>query len=192
MLAHGHGRKLGDFLHDVHALDDLAEHGIAPAVLRGIVEKAVAAEVDEELRGCRVRRAGARHGDRAGFIPEAVAGFVFDWRAGRLFPEVHVETAALDHETVDDAVENRIAVVACLNVVQEVGDRPGGEFGTEFKYDVALVGLEFHIRAGGLRRKRAEAEGQGSNKVSDHACSGNFQELRKADAAGAKGSTAIL
>ena len=52
-------------------LDDLAEHGVAVAVarVRG-VEEGVVVDVDEELRGRRVRVAGARHRDacRAAFF----------------------------------------------------------------------------------------------------------------------------
>ena len=76
---------LGDLLDDVHALDDLAEHGVAVAGRRRVaeVEHVVVGHVDEELRGRRMRIGGARHGDGAGIVLQAVAGFVLD-RGARL------------------------------------------------------------------------------------------------------------
>src|SRR6185503_19599809 len=53
------GRRLGDLHHHVHAAHHLAEHRVAPAVLcAGGVEEVVVLQVDEELRGGRMRRAG--------------------------------------------------------------------------------------------------------------------------------------
>ena len=76
---------------------------------------------------------------------EAVLAFVLDALAGGLFDEFAIgegETAALDHESVDHAVEHRAVVVFLLHVTEEVlhGDR--GLFGVEFQHDVALVGFQ--------------------------------------------------
>src|SRR6185436_20008599 len=63
------GRRHGDDLVDhVHAAHDLAEHGIAVAVLPGVVEELIVVNVDEELRGRGIGIAGARHGERAGLV----------------------------------------------------------------------------------------------------------------------------
>src|SRR5471032_1565456 len=53
------GLDLADRVDDVGAVDDFAEHGVAPAVLAWIVEEAVVLDVDEELRRGRMRRRGA-------------------------------------------------------------------------------------------------------------------------------------
>src|SRR6218665_1724057 len=45
------------------AADDLAKHGVAMAIGVGGVEHGVVLHIDEELRGGRIRIAGARHGD---------------------------------------------------------------------------------------------------------------------------------
>jgi hypothetical protein len=63
------------------------------------------------------------------------------------------EAAALDHEAVDHAVEDRAVVLAALHVVHEVvhGDRRPGL--VERERDVAHRGGELHLRAigdGGL------------------------------------------
>ena len=90
-----------------------------------------------------MRVAGARHGDRAALVLEAVGGLVLDRRLTWLLVHARLEAAALDHEVLDHAVENRVVVVAGLDVGEEVGDRLRGFFGVEVKDDDALVGGEF-------------------------------------------------
>ena len=51
--------------------------------------------------------------------------------------------AALNHEILDDAMENRVVVMACLDVGNEIGDRLRGLFSIEFKGDDAMIGGEF-------------------------------------------------
>lgn len=74
---------------------------------------------------------------------EAVVGFVLDRRLGCLLLHAGLETAALDHETVDHAVEDGVVVVTGLDVGEEVLDGFRGLFGVEFDDDVAVVGGEF-------------------------------------------------
>src|SRR6266850_1917239 len=83
-----------DFVDDVLALDDLAEHAIAPTlrVRRRVIEKIVVLDVDEKLAGGRMRFGRPRHGDGIALVLEAVV--------------------ALDHETLDDAVKHGIGVEA--------------------------------------------------------------------------------
>ena len=119
------GLHLLDRVDDLAAVDDLAEHRVAPALRRlGLeVEEAVVGGVDEELRGRRVRVGGARHRQRVVLVLQAVVGLVLDRRVGRLLLHAGLEAAALDHEALDDAVEDRAVVVALVDVVEEVGDR---------------------------------------------------------------------
>src|SRR5205823_2744186 len=78
------GLDLLDFVDNVPAFDDLAEHAVAPTLgVRGrVVEEAVVLDVDEELARSRMRFGGPRHGDRIALVLEAVAGLVFDGSSG--------------------------------------------------------------------------------------------------------------
>jgi hypothetical protein len=62
--------------------------------------------------------------------------------AHRLLVHAGLETAALDHEAVDHAVEDRVVVVAGLDVGEEVGGALRCLFGVEFEGDDAVVGGE--------------------------------------------------
>jgi hypothetical protein len=93
-----------------------------------------------------MRDRGARHGDGIALVAQAVLRLRF--RSGALtgfwfMPAV--EAAALDHEAVDDAMENRVVVVAGLDVGEEVGAAPGCLFGIEFEGDGAMVGVSLII-----------------------------------------------
>nr|GEU28297.1 hypothetical protein [Tanacetum cinerariifolium] len=80
----------------------------------------VVLDVDEELGRCRVRRRGAGHGQRVRLVFQAVLGFVFHGVVRRLLFHAWLETAALDHEAVDYAVEDGVVVVAGVHISQEV------------------------------------------------------------------------
>ena len=66
------GRHLADALDHVKPVDDLAEHGVAPAQRRR-VEFLVVGEVDVELGIARVRRVRARKSDRATLVGQPIA-----------------------------------------------------------------------------------------------------------------------
>src|SRR6185436_18740014 len=163
------GRRLRDLGHHVHAVDHLAEHRVAPAVLAGIVEEVVVLDVDEELRARRVRVAGARHGDGADVVFQAVLRLVLDGLARRFLAVRLVEAAALDHEAVDHAVEHRAVVVPVLHVLQEVLDRLGRLGRVEFKADRAEVGLDVDLRIGCERAAGHRGEGQDEKMLELHA-----------------------
>src|SRR5208282_2930417 len=91
---------------------------------------------------CRVRIAGPRHGDGVALVLEPVASLVLDRRAGRLLAEIRRHAAALDHETVDDAMKQRVVEVARAHIVEEVGDGLGCVLGIELERDLAVVGVE--------------------------------------------------
>ena len=145
-VAGGHGL---DFLEHVEALGDLAEDAVAEALRRGAaeVEEAVVRHVDEELAGGAVHVGGARHGQRALRVLEAVGRLVADRPARRLLLHVAREAAALDHEVGDDAVEDRAVVVAVFDVLEKVLHRLRGLVRIEFRLHLAEAGLDRdHVR----------------------------------------------
>ena len=105
-----------DAVHDVLPLNDLAEHGIAVAGRRFVlvVQEVVVRHVDEELRRGGVGIVGTGHGDGAALVGKAVVGFVLDGGMGRLFFHLHVHAAALDHESLDHAVEDQSVIESLI------------------------------------------------------------------------------
>jgi len=49
----------------------------------------------------------------------------FDWSTGLFFAHFRLEPAALNHETVDDAVKDRAIVETALGVLKKIRDRLG-------------------------------------------------------------------
>lgn len=121
---------------------DLAENGITPTLSgrSGVVEEVIVNGVDEELSrgGMGIRRTG--HGNGVLVVLQTVRCFVFDRIVRGLLVHTHFETAALDHETLDDAVEDRAVVEAFANVLFEVGGRLRGVFMVEFDVDDTVIG----------------------------------------------------
>src|SRR6266581_102841 len=116
-----------DFVDDVPAFDDLAEHAVAPALGAGrrVIQEVVVLDVDEELARGRMRLGGPRHGYGIAVVLEAVAGLVLDGSSSRLVAHSRLEAAALDHEAVDDAVEQGVGVEPRFDVFEKVLDRLG-------------------------------------------------------------------
>ena len=119
-LAPGFDR--GDLVDHVHAFGDAREHRVAEIAAR-VIEKIVVLQVDEELRGGAVDVVGARHGQRAALVLQAVVRLVLDGRLGFLLRHVLGEAAALDDEARNDAVKNRAVEESIVDVAQEIGDR---------------------------------------------------------------------
>src|SRR5881396_887114 len=148
-ILHGHvgvtsafsGLDLFDFVDHVLAFGDLAEHAVAPTlgILGGVVEEAVVLDVDEELAGSRMRFGGPRHGNRIAFVLETVVGFVLDGISVRLLAHSRLESTALDHETVDDAVKHGVGVETRFDVFEKILDRLGCASGIELERDDAEV-----------------------------------------------------
>ena len=132
-----------DFFDDIGAIRHLAKHAISPALrVRGrVIEEVVIGYIDEKLRGRRMRISGSCHCDRVLVILEIVVGFVLDLRAGRLLFHAGLESAALDHESVNDAMKYRVVEVPALDVVQEVLDGDGRFGGIQFESDDAKIGM---------------------------------------------------
>ena len=116
--------RFGDFIDHIHALAYLAEHGIAVALRggRGVIERRVVGNVDEKLAGSGMRSGGARHGDCADCVFQAVGGFVGNRRIGGFLQHIGREAAALNHKAVDHAVENRAVVKAFVGIVHKIGN----------------------------------------------------------------------
>jgi hypothetical protein len=137
------GLHILDLIHHVLAFDDTPENAVTPAVLAlVIVEEIVVADVYEELsrRGMRIR--SPSHGDRVTLVAQAVLGFVFDRLAHRLLVHPRLESAALNHEAVDDPVEDCVVVMAGFDVSEEVGGALRGLLRVEFDCDDAVIGGE--------------------------------------------------
>src|SRR5229473_1342662 len=135
-----------DFVDDVLALDDLAEHAIAPSLGAGrrVIQEVVVLDVDEELARGRMRLGGPRHGDGVAVVLQAVAGLVLDGSPGRLLAHPRLEAAALDHEAVDDAVEHGIGVEPRFDVSEEILDRLRRALRLKLEGNDAEVGVQFY------------------------------------------------
>src|SRR6266704_2156600 len=134
-----------DFVDDVLALHDLAEHAVAPALGAGrrVIQEVIVLEVDEELARGRMRLGGPRHGYGIAIVLQAVASLVLDGLLSRLLAHSRLEAAALDHEAVDDAVKDRAVIEPALRVLQKIRYRLGGLVGVELEREGAHAGLEF-------------------------------------------------
>jgi hypothetical protein len=138
----------GDFLDHVEPLRDLAEHGITP-VRRGMVKEAVVNEVDEELRGGRIRIAGARHGDGAGsFFRPFLASL---GSAAGLLLHVGGEAAALDHEARNHAMEQGAVEETVLGILEEILYRFRRLVGIQLEGQVPCEVLTSILGVGGMR-----------------------------------------
>src|ERR1700734_4419843 len=99
------GLHRGNLVDDIHAFGHARENGVAEIASR-VIEKIVVLQIHEELRGCAVYVIGARHGERAALVLEAVVRLVLDRRLRLLLGHVFGEAATLDDEAGNDAVED--------------------------------------------------------------------------------------
>ena len=131
-----------------------------------MVEEVVVGDVDEELSGGRMRIVRAGHRDRVLVVLQAVVGFVLDRIVGGLLLHARFKAAALNHEALDHAVEDRAVVEARLHIVFEVfaGDR--SVFGIKFNVDDAEIGSEAnHLRIKLVKSKCALREAPSLGKA---------------------------
>ena len=113
-----------------------------------MIQFGVVLHIDEELGRGAVGIAGTGHGDGAALVGKAVVGFVLDGGMGRLFFHLHVHTAALDHESLDHAVENGVGVEAFIHIFEEILHGGGSLVGIQFDKDIAGGGFQKHGRIG--------------------------------------------
>ncbi len=104
-----------------------------------MIEKTIVLVVDEELGGSRVGIHGTSHGEGAAFVFQPVVRLVLDWSTGGLFPHIFIEPAALDHEALDDPMEDGPVVETRVHVGQEVRYGRRGLVGIELDSDGPLV-----------------------------------------------------
>src|SRR5437879_1851743 len=116
------------FVDHLLAFDDFAEHAVAPTlgVLGCVVEEVVVLDVDEKLAGGRMRFGGPRHSYGIAIVLEAVAGLVLDGSSSWLLAHSRLESAPLNHETVDDSVKHGVGVEPRLHVFEKILYRLGG------------------------------------------------------------------
>src|SRR3569832_312631 len=94
-----------------------------------------------------MRVARARHRHRVLVVLQAVGGLVLDGRVDLLLRHAGLEAAALHHEAVDDAVEDRAVVMPALDVLDEVLRGLRGLLLVEFERDHAVLrDVEFDFR----------------------------------------------
>src|SRR5229473_2820304 len=116
------GLDRGDLVDHVHAIGDARKNGVAEVPAR-VIEELVVFQIDEKLRGRAIDVVGARHGERAAFVLEAVVRLVLDRRLRALLRHVLGEAAALDDEAGNDPMEDRAVEKSVVDVAQEIGDR---------------------------------------------------------------------
>src|SRR5882672_7095923 len=118
--------------------------------------------VDEKLARGRMRFGSPGHGDRVALVLEAVIGFVLDEAPDRFLSHSRLESAALDHETVDDAVKHGVGIEARFDILEKILDRFGCASGIELERDDAEVGLKLDHGAplfGWFQRDRFDRDG---------------------------------
>lgn len=133
-----------DFIHDLHAFGDLAKYCITPALraFTAEIQEVVVFDVNKELRTGGVGVGGAGHGDAAIDILEAVIGFVGNGGAGGFLLHILIEATALDHEVIDDAMEDSAIVMAAFGVLHKISHGLGGLGGVQLQGDVAKIGVQ--------------------------------------------------
>lgn len=147
-----------DPVHDVHALDDLTEDRVAVAIGLGVIEIVIVIHVDKKLGRRRIGIGGAGHGDGALVIPETVLGLVDDGRPGLLLLHAFGESPALDHEAVDDPVEDGAVVELVIHVGKEVLHRHRRLLLVKLDLQSPQVRFHDHHRIGGEGRKSEECQ----------------------------------
>ncbi len=116
------GLDRGNLVDDVHALGDASEHGVAEIAAR-VIEKIVVLQIDEELGGRAVDVVGARHGQGAALVLQAIVRLVLDGRLGLLLGHVLGKASALNDEARHDAMKDGAVEELILDVAHEVRDR---------------------------------------------------------------------
>ncbi|CWM11411.1 Uncharacterised protein [Neisseria meningitidis] len=151
------GFDAGDFGNCVHSAFDPAENGIAVLSVF-VVERSVVREIDKELAGGGIGVCRPRHGDGAGGVFQAVAGFVGNGFIGCLLYQVFGKSAALDNETVDNAVKNGVVVKAFSGIAHEISNGFGGFGLVQNQTDIAHIG--FHQNMGCRHRRQGNRQKQ--------------------------------
>src|ERR1700722_2127605 len=111
---------IADAIDHVHAVDHAAEDRITPT--RGIgIERGVVVQIHIELTIASMRILAAGQTHRAPHIAQAIARFVVYSERRGFGGVVDIEAAALNDETGDYAVNQRVGVMAGIDVGQNIG-----------------------------------------------------------------------
>ncbi len=123
---------------------NFAEYAITPAVptRRFEVKKTVVDHIDKELSRRGVRIARARHGQRAAIVFQSIVRLILDRSLGRLLSHSRFKSAALNHESLDNAMKNRVVVEARATIGQKVLDRSRGFFIESLYNNVAVIRMQ--------------------------------------------------
>src|SRR5690606_31912361 len=106
-----------------------------------------------------MRIVGARHGQRANGVGQAVVCLVGDGLAIGLLVQAGLETAALDHEVVDDAVEDGVVVESAFGVFEEIPRGFRSLVKLQLDLDITVIRLEnYHHIPARLGAARASYE----------------------------------
>ncbi len=137
-------RNAFDLINHVHAFSDFCEHAVAPTLqaFAGEVQEVVVRYVDEELCCCRVRSLSTGHCQRTTRVFQTVVSFVFDGCFGLFLVHTRFKTAALNHEAINDTVEDGVVVETFAAVVQEVFNCFRRFVIKGFDYDIAMISVE--------------------------------------------------
>ena len=87
---------------------------------------------------------GACHGNGIFIVLEAVGGLVLNRGASLLLEHARLESASLNHETVNHPMKYRIIVKSTVHIVYEILNRQRSFFAVQLKSDVAVIGVEFN------------------------------------------------
>ena len=101
-----------------------------------------------------MRLRGAGHRDGAARVGQAVGRLVLDRRPRLPLLHAGLETAALDHEILDDAVKDRAVVRLVIHIGKEILDRLRRFVCVQFDGDRAETGLEHDV--GGFRLSHSD------------------------------------
>ncbi|MNP46790.1 hypothetical protein D3C76_1408120 [compost metagenome] len=83
-----------------------------------------------------------RHRQRTTGVFQTVVGFIFDRFFGLFLVHARFKTAALNHKTIDHAVENGVVVETFAAIVQEVFDCFRRFIIKGFNNDIAMISVE--------------------------------------------------
>ena len=70
-----------------------------------------------------MRRIGARHGNGAALVFEAIESLIGNWLVTFFFGVVSSKATALVHEVFDDTVKNSVVIGAGIDIAQKVFNR---------------------------------------------------------------------
>ena len=112
-------RHFLDLVYNFRAASYFAEYAITPTllILSRMVQEIVIRDIDEELGGCGVWIRRARHGDCVLVVLHFIVCFVLDLSAGRFLFHTGFKAAALNHESVDHTMKDRIVELALADVI---------------------------------------------------------------------------